>query len=67
VKTAVLPAEAFAANPHVQLHYFTGAANTAATQTAAIPATSEGGASEPPAGSTSESGEAAAGAEGATR
>jgi NADH-quinone oxidoreductase subunit M len=67
VKTAVLPAEAFAANPHVQLHYFTGAANTAVTQTAAIPATSEGGASEPPAGSASESGEAAAGAEGATR
>jgi NADH-quinone oxidoreductase subunit M len=33
VKTAVLPAQAFAANPHVQLHYFTGTANTAATQT----------------------------------
>jgi NADH-quinone oxidoreductase subunit M len=39
VKSAVLPAQAFAANPHTQLHYFAGPADTAA-----LGAPSEGGA-----------------------
>jgi NADH-quinone oxidoreductase subunit M len=32
VKSAVFPAQAFAANPHAQLHYFAGAGSTAAAQ-----------------------------------
>ncbi len=32
VKSAVFPAEAFAANPHAQLHYFAGTDSTAAAQ-----------------------------------
>jgi NADH-quinone oxidoreductase subunit M len=39
VKSAVFPAQAFAANPHTQLHYFAGPADTAA-----LGAPSEGGA-----------------------
>ena len=70
VKTAVFPAQALAANPHAQLHYFTGTASTAAlaaTRPRTIPATSESSASESSAGRTGEPGEAAASAEGTTR
>ncbi len=44
VKTAVFEAQAIAANPHAQFHFFTGTASTAAlaaTQTGTIPATTE--------------------------
>jgi NADH-quinone oxidoreductase subunit M len=70
VKTAVFPAQALAANPHAQLHYFTGTASTAAlaaTRPRTIPATSESSASESSAGRTGEPGEAAASTEGTTR
>jgi NADH-quinone oxidoreductase subunit M len=70
VKTAVFPAQALAANPHAQLHYFTGTASTAAlaaTRPRTTPATSESSASESSAGRTGEPGEAAASAEGTTR
>jgi NADH-quinone oxidoreductase subunit M len=44
VKGAVFEAQAIAANPHAQFHFFTGTASAAAlaaTQTTTIPATSE--------------------------
>jgi NADH-quinone oxidoreductase subunit M len=58
VKETVFPAQAFAANPHAQLHFFTGT----------IPATSTGSTGEAPEGSTDEA-DAAAGesAEASTR
>jgi NADH-quinone oxidoreductase subunit M len=42
VKSAVFPAQAFAANPHAQLHYFAGTGGT--DSTAALEVPSEGGA-----------------------
>ena len=71
VKGAVFPAQAFAANPHAQLHFFTVTGSTAvlaATQTGTIPATSEPSVSEPAEGSAGVPSEASAGesAEGAT-
>jgi NADH-quinone oxidoreductase subunit M len=60
VKETVFPAQAFAADPHAQLHFFTGtssAAALAASRTATIPATSERGAGEAPEGAASEANE----------
>jgi NADH-quinone oxidoreductase subunit M len=51
VKDAVFPAQAFAANPHAQLHFFTGSASEA----------NEGAAGEPPESANGESSEGNAG------
>jgi hypothetical protein len=67
VKDAVFPAQAFAANPHAQLHFFTGSASEANEGAAGESAESaNGGSSESTAG---ESAEAATGesTEGPTR
>jgi hypothetical protein len=54
VKDAVFPAQAFAANPHAQLHFFTGTAAAVATPTG-----------EPPQAVATESGEGEGDASGA--
>jgi NADH-quinone oxidoreductase subunit M len=60
VKSTVFEAQALAANPDAQFHFFNGTASTAAlaaSRTATIPATSEPGAGEAPQGAASEANE----------